>query len=498
MFQASTPLTLPLLARIRQIARSGDVLRAWRLFEAAGLLESRDSEALSLKGRLLKDRGLRSLGPDRTELLDQAQEAYMRAAGGRRATYPLINAATIALLNGKGDEAQDLAGQVLDLLESGDYEPETRYWLGATAAEAKLLLGDARAARLALEGAVNAAPDAWEDQAATLRQFQQILEWTGAPFGVFDHLRPPASLYFSGIIGLPQDEDRVRKEIGAMLERVRPGVVFGALAAGSDILIAELALAAGAQLHVVLPTAVEPFRAISVTQFGGDWGERFDRVLEAAETIEILEGPGRLSGAAVHLAAQVAMGLAIRRARVLATEALAFHVGRAFDELSPPEVEWRRQGRMLHELVLDESQPARGDGFDIAVNRAVLAVAGRLPTCCDLTFVTRQASLEGFSLLQFDDPVAAMDQAAAILRAAPDSRLGLDYRPVCPEKGLVEISEAAVVLARSANEGSVCAHWPQIAVLELLAPRYRFETAGEVVTPQGDFPIGLYCQDTQA
>lgn len=490
-------MTLPLLARIRQIARSGDVLRAWRLFKGAGLLESRDSEALSLKGRLLKDRGLRSLGPDRTELLDRAQDAYARAAGGRRATYPLINAATIALLNGKPDEAQDLARQVLELLESGEYEPETRYWLGATAAEAKLLLGDARAARLALEEAVKAAPDAWEDQAATLRQFQQILEWTGAPFGLFDHLRPPASLYFSGIIGLPQDEARVRAEIGAMLDRVRPGMVFGALAAGSDILIAEMAIAAGARLHVVLPTSIEAFREISVAHFGGDWAERFDRLLDDADVIDILEGPGRLSGAAVHLAAQVAMGLAIRRARVLATEALAFHVGRAFDELSPPEVEWRRQGRLLHELVLDESVPAHGAGFDPAVNRAVLAMPGAIPACCDLTFVTREASFEGFSLLQFDDPVAAMDQAAAILRVAPESRLGLDYRPACPEKGLVEISEAAVLLARSANEGSVCAHWPQIAVLELLAPRYRFETAGEVITPMGDLPIGLFCQDSQ-
>lgn len=473
------------------------MLRAWRLFEDAGLLESRDSEALSLKGRLLKDRGLRSLGPDRTDLLDQAQEAYMRAAGERRATYPLINAATIALLNGKPDEAHALARQVLELLDSGEYESETRYWLGATAAEARLLLGDPRAARLALEDALKAAPDAWEDHAATLRQFQQILEWTGAPFGLFDHLRPPPSLYFSGIIGLPQEEERVRHEVGALLDRVRPGVVFGALAAGSDIVIAELATAAGARLHVVLPTAVETFREVSVAHFGGDWGERFDRLMDAADVVDTLEGPGKLSGAAVHLAAQVAMGLAIRRARVLATEALAFHVGRAFGELSPPEVEWRRQGRTLHELVLDESQPAHGSDFDRAVNRAVLAMPGVIPACCDLTFVTHRAAFEGFALLQFDDPVAAMDQAAAILRAAPDSRLGLDYRPVCPDKGLVETAEGAILLARSASEGSVCAHWPQIAVLELLAPRYRFETAGEIVTPMGDFPIGLFCQDSQ-
>jgi tetratricopeptide (TPR) repeat protein len=490
-------VTLPLLARIRQIARSGDVLRAWRLFEGAGLLESRDGEALSLKGRLLKDRGLSAVGPDRGELLEQAQEAYARAAGDRRATYPLINAATIALLKGKPAEAQVLARQVLDLLESGEHEPETRYWLGATAAEAKLLLGDSRGARIAMEEALKAAPDAWEDHAATLRQFQQILEWTGAPFGLFDHLRPPASLYFSGIIGLPADDGRLRSEIGKLLERVRPGAVFGALAAGSDIVIAELALATGAQLHAVLPASIEAFRAVSVEQFGGDWPERFDRLIEQAETVETLDGPGRLSAAAIHIGAQVAMGLAIRRARVLATGAVAYHVGRAFNEQSAAEVEWRRQGRPFHELVLDQIPPTRGEDLDPGVNRAVLAMLGPVPDYCDLTFVTRMAVHEGFSLLQFDDPVAAMDQGAAILRAAPESRLGLDYGPVAPDRELTEISGSAITLARATTEGSICAYWPQIAVLELLAPRYRFETAGEIVTPTGDFPIGLFCLDSQ-
>ncbi|QDK33512.1 tetratricopeptide repeat-containing protein [Sphingomonas sp. IC081] len=490
-------MTLPLLARIRQIARSGDVLRAWRLFEGAGLLESRDAGALSLKGRLLKDRGLGAAGPERGELLEQAQEAYLQAAGGRRATYPLINAATIALLNGKPAQAQGLARQVLEVLDSGEHEPETRYWLGATAAEARLLLGDARGARIALEQAVKAAPDAWEDQAATLRQFQQVLEWTGAPFGLFDHLRPPASLYFSGIIGLPTDIARLRKEISTLLDRVRPGAVFGALAAGSDIVIAELALAAGAQLHAVLPTSVEAFRAVSVEQFGGDWPERFDRLIEAAESVEVLSGPGRLSAAAIHLGAQVAMGLAIRRARVLATSAVAYHVGRAFNEQSAAEVEWRRQGRQFHELVLDQIPPTRGEELDPGVNRAVLALLGPVPDYCDLTFVTRTAVHEGFSLLQFDDPVAAMDQGAAILRLAPDSRLGLDYAPFAPGQDLVEIGSAAIMLARATAEGSICAHWPQIAVLELLAPRYRFETAGEIVTVRGDFPIGLFCLDSQ-
>ena len=158
------------LAQIRQIARSGDTVRAWRMFDAAGLLQSRDIDALTLKGRLLKDRALRSEGMERSALLREAQRAYLQAANSSRATYPLINAATLAFLNNSADEAADLARKVLALLDSGNHVQETRYWLAATAAEAQLLLGNQAASQAALSQAMAAAPDAWEDHAATLRQ----------------------------------------------------------------------------------------------------------------------------------------------------------------------------------------------------------------------------------------------------------------------------------------------------------------------------------------
>lgn len=491
-------MNLPVLAGIRQIARSGDVLRAWHMFEGAGLLSSTDPEALSLKGRLLKDRGLAAHGQDRFTLLEAAQAAYVEAAGERRATYPLINAATIALMSGKPKEAKAIAQRVLDLLDSGDHQPETRYWLGATAAEAYLLLGDTRQARAALEQAVTAAPGAWEDHAATLRQFQQILEWTNGPEGFFDDLRPPPSLYFSGIIGLPGDEQHVRREIGAVIERLRPGIVFGALAAGADIVIAEVAQENGAQLHVVLPAPIDVFRAVSVAQFGEEWAQRFDRLIEQAEAIDTTQGPQNLSRAAVHLGAQMAMGLAIRRARVLASDALAFHVGRPFDALPLPEVEWRRHGRTLHELALEQSPLPGGDALAPGSIRATLALRGEVPRGCALNFITGSAEVDGCTILRFEDPVAAMDQATAILRAAPDASMGLDYRPVDPQTPCQLSDRAAIILARSTQEGSVCASWPEIAVLELLAPHYRFETAGEVITPEGDIPVGMFLRESMA
>ena len=57
-------MILPILAQIRRVARSGDTVRAWAMFGTAGLLQSNDTEALTLKGRLLKDQALRSEGAE--------------------------------------------------------------------------------------------------------------------------------------------------------------------------------------------------------------------------------------------------------------------------------------------------------------------------------------------------------------------------------------------------------------------------------------------------
>ncbi len=480
------------LTRIRRIARAGDTLRAWRMFESAGLLESDHPETLSLKGRLLKDRGLRAEGTDRNRLLEQAQDAYMRSASGRRATYPLINAATIAFLNGRPEQARLLARQILTLLESGDHEPETRYWLGATEAEAHLLLGDPQAGRAALERAIAAAPEAWEDHAATLRQFSQILKQAAQPIEILDHLRPPPSLYFSGIIGLPADEAHARRLIDEALDRIRPCAVFGALAAGADILIAELAVARGAQLNIILPTAMDAFRQLSVAQFGPQWPQRFDRLIELAEYVEAPAETLSLSDGAIIKGNEIAMGLALRHAEALATQAVALHVGRSPRTPVQPERLWRDRGLPFHALVLEDSPPSEGAPLHAAINKAILSSASPFAILPGPSVATADTSEEGFFFLTFNDLTTAMDLAVALLRAAPESRLGLEYRTVRPEEETAPDRESAMTLARAAPEGGVCAPWPQIAAMDLHAPHYRFEAAGEIMAPSGDFPIGLY------
>lgn len=485
-------MTLPALARIRQIARVGDTRRAWRMFEEAGLSASSAPEALSLKGRLLKDRGLQAQGAEQARLLAEAQQAYLRAAGDRPATYPLINAATIAFLNDRPEEARDLARNILAILASGEHEAETRYWLAATEAEAHLLLDDRQAGRAALERAMQAAPQAWEDHAVTLRQFRRILERLGHAADYFDDLQPPPSLYFSGIIGLPQDETEVRAKLEEALKDIRPSAVFGALAAGTDILVAEMAQARGAHLHVVLPTSVSRFREISVADYGASWAERFDRLIDEADVVEALGSNAGLSEAAILNGSRVAMGLALRHARSLATRAIALHVSRPTDATAGSETEWRARGLPVREVVLSDSLPARVGCLDPALNRAIIASPGALPVMPGSVPKT-ETVVEGATIRAFDDLVTALEHAVALARAVPDIRLGLDHRAVACGENLEFSGELAILLARAAPPGSICASWPQIAALDLIAPDFRFESAGEIVTTLGDVPIGLYC-----
>lgn len=480
------------LIRIRQVARAGDTMRAWHMLEVAGLLESDEADVLTLKGRLLKDRASRSEGGKRSELFEQAEAAYMRAAGDRRATYPLINAATIALLNGKIDRANSLAQQTIALLDSGDHEPETRYWLGATRAEAQLLLGNIPACKAAIEQAIAETPAAWEDQASTIRQLKLILGHLSQPDAIFDHLRPPPSLYFSGLICLNPDQMSVRNAIDGALGQIGPGCVFGALAAGADILVAEAAVARGARLHVILPAPIDIFRRVSVEQFGAGWTDRFDALVEQAEAIDIVADGNQLSDAAINLAEEVAMGLAIRHANSLATEAIALRVRRVDDPQHASEIAWRAFGLPIQELIVEGATALVSEPLALAKTRAILASARAFPSDLLRPLQIAPRFVDGFWYLVFDDLPDAAELAVAIFHAMPDARLGLEYRVlgVDGDVGKADVTIAAY-LSRTAPEGHICASRPAALALHLRAPDLHFEAAGEIITPFGDLPIHL-------
>jgi tetratricopeptide (TPR) repeat protein len=299
------------LSTVLALARAGALDRAWDCFAAAGFDNApEEPAALAVKGRLLKDRAARAQGDEQRRLWLRSAEAYRRSADLRPSTYPLINAATLLLLAGEPGQAQEAARNVLDRIAREPEEPETPYWRAATRAEA-LLLSDRRSeAEEALAEAMAEAPQAWEDHASTLRQFLLIHQALGQDAAWLEMLRPPRSLHFSGRIEVA-DAAEVTSAAADLLARERIGFGYGALAAGADIIVAEALLAAGAELHVVLPSDAESFARHSVDPYGTDWRRRFDAALAAAATVypvrPLRTAPG--TGTIQH-ADQVAAGMA--------------------------------------------------------------------------------------------------------------------------------------------------------------------------------------------
>lgn len=310
----------PSLPLIIAQARAGALDLAWRLFREGGYdRAASDPAALAVKGRLLKDRALLSRGAERVRLFGDAAAAYAAADALGPQPYLLINVATLAFLAGDRPRAVAVAGEVLARLDSGAPLAETPYWLQATRAEALLLRSDVLGAEAALGVAIALDPDGWDDHASTLRQFRLIFEVAGIDPSWLEPHRPPVSLHYAGHLGLAETGSRaLRSAIDAVLVEERVGFGYGALAAGSDIVIAEALLARGAALHVHLPAPSEVFVEQSVRPYGSGWEGRFAACLTQASSLSVATTmAGAYEPLATALAADLAMGAAVLNARRL-------------------------------------------------------------------------------------------------------------------------------------------------------------------------------------
>ncbi len=279
----------PTLPQITALARAGAVGRGWELFVAGGYdRRGDDPAALAVKGRLLKGQARLAAAGGRAPLFAEAAGAYAAAHAVSPAPYLAINAATLRLLAGDSTGARLGAAEVLALLDAPAPPADTPYFLAATRAEAWLLLGDQCAAKTAMIDAARADPDGWPDRAATLAQLREIAIAQHADTGWIDRFAPPASLHFAGHMGVASGgaaEAQLKAMLGELLEQNPVGFAWGALAAGTDIVIAEALIAHGAALHVVLPCPPAQFEAQSVAPAGADWTLRYRALLDAASAL---------------------------------------------------------------------------------------------------------------------------------------------------------------------------------------------------------------------
>ena len=115
----------------------------------------------------------------------------------------------------------------------------------------------------------------------------------------------------------PEQEEEVAAAIRTRLEILRPAAAYGTASCDSDILCLE-ALGRLGETHIVLPFPAEDLRRLRIDLSRGEWGERFERVLAAANSVTVTsDHRARGSAATFEYASLVVTGMARLRARLL-------------------------------------------------------------------------------------------------------------------------------------------------------------------------------------
>jgi len=322
----------------------------------------------ALNARLLKEQAFEAgrSGDRRKQALSSFQ-AYNSLFEHKQGYYPGVNAATMALIAGDGEKAQQIAGTLIQKL-SGDAED---YWPLATLAEALLISGKEEEAKTVL-GRARVAKGADDGaKATTILQFRRLARVLDADMEAFvNELGPRNVVVFSGHLfrGNELDEAaqetteaQIRKRAEELFAAHNVGIVYGALAAGADIILAETALALGAELDVVLPFPTERFIETSV-KIGdppgepGKWEKRFRAILEGSQGVRSLtimdpmDPVDRDLDGYFFYAFRYAAGCALQRAAMLQTRCRLVVVS---DDREPDTVaganrviaDWRAQDR---------------------------------------------------------------------------------------------------------------------------------------------------------
>jgi hypothetical protein len=484
---------------ILRIARAGNPARALRLFEAQGLDQHLgDPKLLTLHGRLLKDHARQCSGEQRDLLFKRARDAYLAAFELGPDTYPLINAASLALFAGDVARSQRLAAQALEMLISNPQEGETPYWREATRSEALLLLGRPKDAEAALVDAVAMLPLAHEDRAATIRQFEWIIAEQQGDARWLEEFRPPSSLHFSGLIGLNPDAPGLREAIAKKIEELKPGYAFGALAAGADIMIAEAATAAGAELHLVLPSSLAGFRASSVEPYGPDWCARFDKLIEQSVSVETLAGAAsRIDcpfALRVELANLIAMGLSLRQADSLCSSPHALTITASGEEERPHISRWLQAGRMIHRI---ETQRGRGGltenvslpeqelGAVMLVKQCDHAILASLAETDPLVFQLNEASGTFWA-----SPKPALSFIRECLNVTPGAQISMIIGAANSQKPDDDLLGRLDHISKAENFAPVMTDRETALISIVLDPGFRAQEAGEISTLHG--PISFW------
>jgi class 3 adenylate cyclase len=356
------------------LARSGATERANTILSRLRKAGRVDEETLGLLARTHKDFADRAVTPEeRCEHLRRAYEAYAEAYRLGGGHWPGINAATLALVLGRADQAAEFARAVHDrCAEALAAAGADRYWLLATLGEAALILGEWSRAEEWYGQASLTAAGRFGDLSSTRRNARLIARCLGADTTRVDRwFHIPRVVVFAGhLIDRPERatprfpaalEDAVRRALVAQLDTLDAGFGYASAGCGSDLLFLEAMLERSGEVHVVLPYEKSRFLRDSVDIVpGGRWVERCERVLQrATEVLTASEQSTTEASAAYTYGNLLVDGLATIRADQLGADVVPLAVwdGRPGDGpggTASAVERWRASGRTVDVIDLAE------------------------------------------------------------------------------------------------------------------------------------------------
>ena len=228
-----------------------------------------------------------------TDLAERARTEYLAAYALQRDPYPGINAATLSMLLGDRAAARSLAQEIIDRLAA--QSALRTCWDHATAGEAELLLGHLDYARKSYTAACAMSAGDAGSIATMRRQVRLLGRVLPEATDVLDLLPAPAVVAFAGHLVDAPDRAAPRfpptlapavdAAIRKHLARLREPIIYTSAACGADLILIEAALAAGAEVNILLPFDRDDFVHTSVAVGGDGWSQRFDNALARATRV---------------------------------------------------------------------------------------------------------------------------------------------------------------------------------------------------------------------
>lgn len=335
------------LALARGGNSSGAAFSVSKLLSETGLSDAVRSDALSLKGRLLKDQVQRKRCDRKSSLAAESATAYEQAYEITRSLFPAINAATMWLIAGFAERSRACATTVHDAIRLNDGPAvNDDYWLCATHGESMVLLGDVEQAAVAYQRAVDLAGSRFGDIASMARQLRLLEDHIPAVktllpifdlgrIAVFsgkmlDNLAHSTNVISSANYWEPSFERQIRDHIRSRLTEFKCRFAYCSAASGCDIIFCEVALELGLELQIVLPFDLDDFYQTSV-DFGlpelASWRMRCDAVLKSASQVYYATREPYLGDDLLfEFANDIMQGLAVTRAAEFGSHAIALVV----------------------------------------------------------------------------------------------------------------------------------------------------------------------------